>query len=79
MKTELTPLLAHTRPVPDRRLFPLSKAAKYLGVSRTTLEKYTDLGTLQAFDFMGRRVYKLGDLDAVIEALPKWQRKGTSK
>ncbi len=75
--------IVHTEPVPDRRILPLSKAAKYLGVSRSTLEKYTAEGQLHAFDFMGRRVYKLEELDSVVAGLKQWQphqtREGSRK
>lgn len=63
----------HLMPVPDRRLLPPGKAAKYLGVSPDTLKKYTDEGRIQAFDLNGRRAYKLEHLDALIDSLPKWE------
>lgn len=63
----------HLVPVPTVRLFPISKAAKYVGLSHGTLIKYTDLGHVKAFNFHGRRTYKLEDLDALIDSLPEWE------
>lgn len=64
--------LVHIVPVPSSRVLTLSKAAQYLSMSRSTLEKYTDLGKLRAYNLMGRRVYKLEDLDSLIEGLKEW-------
>lgn len=63
----------HVLPVPSQRMFPASKAAKYLGVAVDSLKKYTDEGVIKAFDFKGRRAYKLEDLDSLIDSLPEWQ------
>lgn len=68
----------HTMPVPSQRLFPAGKAAKYIGLSPDTLKKYTDEGQIKAFDFNGRRAYRLDDLDALIESLPQWQNGNAS-
>src|ERR1041385_7115592 len=52
----------HLLPVPDRRMFPAGKAAKYLGLSPDTLKKCTDEGQIVAYNFNGRRAYRLEDL-----------------
>jgi hypothetical protein len=58
--------------IPNQRLFSPAAAAKYLGICTDTLYKITDLGQVQAFDFNGRRAYRLEDLDALIESLREW-------
>lgn len=63
----------HLMPVPDRRLFAVKHAARYIDVSVDTLKKYTDMGFIKAYDFFGRRAYRLEDLDAAIDALPQWE------
>jgi hypothetical protein len=57
--------------VPSQRLFSPA-AAKYLGICTDTLYKITDLGQVRAYDFNGRRAYRLEDLDALIESLREW-------
>jgi hypothetical protein len=58
--------------VPAQRLFKVQAAARYLGISDDTLKKYTTLGLIKAYDFQGSRVYKLEDLDRLIESLAEW-------
>ena len=58
--------------VPNQRLFGPAAAARYLGISDDTLKKYTDLRQLTAYNFNGRRAYRLEDLDYLIEHLPEW-------
>lgn len=58
--------------VPNQRLFIMSAAARYLGISDDSLKKYTDLGQIKAYDFNGRRAYRLEDMDYLIENLPQW-------
>ena len=58
--------------LPSQRLFKVQAAARYLGMSDDTLKKYTDLGWIKAHDFNGCRVYKLEDLDRLIDTLPEW-------
>ena len=58
--------------VPNQRLFKVGPAARYLGVSDDSLKKYTDLGQIKAYEFNGCRVYKLEELDKLIEDLPEW-------
>ena len=58
--------------VPNQRLFKVKAAARYLGISEDSLKKYSDLGQITAFDFNGCRVYKLEELDRLIDGLPQW-------
>jgi hypothetical protein len=58
--------------VPNQRLFGPAAAAQYLGICTDTLYKITDLGQVKAYDFNGRRAYRLEDLDALIESLREW-------
>lgn len=58
--------------VPNQRLFGPAAAAQFLGICTDTLYKITALGQLEAFDFNGRRAYRLEDLDKFVENLPKW-------
>jgi len=58
--------------VPAQRLFKVQPAARYLGISDDTLKKYTALGLIKAHDFQGSRVYRLEDLDRLIESLAEW-------
>jgi hypothetical protein len=64
--------LVHTTPLPSSAVLTTSKAARYLSMSRTTLLRYTDLGNLVAYDLLGRRVYKIEDLDALLNSIPEW-------
>lgn len=59
--------------VPNQRLFSLRAAAKYLGVDPDTLRADTESGLIRAYDYHGRRSYRLEDLDALIEMLPGWK------
>jgi hypothetical protein len=43
-----------------------------LGISEDSLKKYTDLNRLRAYEFNGCRVYKLEELDRLIDNLPRW-------
>ena len=58
--------------VPTQRLFTVSQAARYLGISDDTLRKYADLGTITAYRFNERRAFKLEDLNRLIDTLPLW-------
>ena len=59
--------------VPNQRLFTVSPAARYLGISDDTLRKYADLGQIPVYRFInGHRVFKLEDLNRLIDALPLW-------
>ena len=64
------------REVPNQRLFSISAAAQYLGVSEDTLGKYADLGRLPAYYLVNRRVFRLEDLDDFIGGLPPYQDPG---
>jgi excisionase family DNA binding protein len=60
-------------PVPKQQLFSVGAAARYLGVSDDTLRKYADLGKIPVYRFMnGHRVFKLEDLNRLIDGLPLW-------
>ena len=58
--------------VPNQRLFKVQAAAQYLGISDDSLRKYTELGQIRAYVFNGVRVYKLEELDGLIDRLPAW-------
>lgn len=58
--------------VPNQRVFSPGACARYLGICTDTLYKITALGQLDAFDFNGRRAYKLEDMDKFVDSLPKW-------
>ena len=55
-----------------QRLFGPKATAKYLGICEDTLKKITDLQQIRAFDFNGRRAYRIEDLDQFIATLPGW-------
>ena len=60
--------------VPNQRLFTVSAAAEYLGISDDTLRKYADLGQIPVYRFInGHRAFKLEDLNALIDSLPLWE------
>ncbi len=65
--------------IPNQRLFGPAAAARYLGISTDTLYKLTDLGTLKAFEQIGRRAYKLEDLEAYVDSLEKWHNRAGEK
>ena len=65
--------------VPNQRLFIMSAAARYLGISDDSLKKYTELGQIKAYDFNGRRAYRLEDMDYLIENLPEWDHSAGEK
>lgn len=58
--------------IPNQRLFKVKPAARYLGISEDTLRKYTDLHQIRAHLLNGCRVYKLEELDRLIDSLPEW-------
>ena len=59
-------------PKSSQRLFGPKAAARYLGICEDTLNKITDLGQLKTFNMNGRRAYRLEDLEAYVESLPRW-------
>ena len=63
--------------IPNQRLFGVKAAARYLGISDDSLRKYTALGQVRAYDFNGKRAYRLEDLDAWIESLQPWTGEGS--
>jgi excisionase family DNA binding protein len=56
----------------NQRLFSVSQAARYLGMSDDTIRKYADLGQIPVYRLNGRRVFKLEDLNQLIDGLPLW-------
>ena len=57
--------------VPERFYFKISAAAKYSGLSKNTLRKYTDLGLIRAKILpSGDRIFCKEWLDEFIEKLP---------
>ncbi len=60
------------KPVPKRRLLPISAASEYIGIEEQTIRKMVDLGQLRAKRVSGRRMFLLEDLDAWIDAQPDW-------
>ena len=63
--------------VPGQAAFRVSGAARYLGISPNTLRKRSDLGLIRACrDVNGERIFRLSDLDAYLESLPEYRRRG---
>jgi hypothetical protein len=63
--------------VPGQAAFRVSEAAKYLGISPNTLRKRSDLRLIRACrDVNGERIFLLKDLDAYLESLPEYRRRG---
>lgn len=58
--------------IPNQRLFQVGPASRYLGITDETLKKLTALGVIKAYEILSRRVYRLEDLDSLIEHLPQW-------
>ena len=57
--------------VPEQFYFKISAAAKYSGLSKNTLRKYTDLGLIRAKILpSGDRIFCKEWLDEFIEKLP---------
>ena len=62
--------------VPSQRLFGMMAAARYLGVSEDSLRAYSGCGMIPAVRLNNRRMFKLEDLDAFIDALPQYRSAG---
>lgn len=61
------------KPFPgDQRIFSISRAAHYLGISERTLRRMTAHGEIPSFDFHGRRMYHRVDIDRFIDKLKPW-------
>ena len=59
--------------VPNQRLFKVGAAARYLGICDDTIRKYADLGQIPVYRFInGDRVFRLEDLNKLIDSLPLW-------
>jgi hypothetical protein len=69
--------------VPNKRLFQVAAAARYLGISPNSLRKYADLGLIRALKFDRRRVFDLEDLNRFVASLPCYdscgERPGSQK
>jgi len=61
--------------VPSRRLLNCRAAARYLGLNAQTLRRITDCGELPARMLSKRRAYVLEDLDAFVDALPRFVKR----
>ena len=59
--------------VPNQRIFGPKAAAQYLGIDTDTLRKITEAGQIEAYNFNGRRAYRLEHLDRLIHSWPKWK------
>jgi excisionase family DNA binding protein len=58
--------------IPDRRVFTVAAAAKYLGIDRKTLRKLTRDGKLPACKHEGHRCYLLEDLERYVDCFESW-------
>jgi hypothetical protein len=65
--------------IPCQRGFGPSAAARYLGISYNTLIKITELQQIAAYNFNGRRLYRLEDLDKLLQSLPEWDNPSREK
>jgi hypothetical protein len=62
--------------VPEQAAFRITAAARYLGISKNTLRKRSDLGLIRARrDENGERVFLLRDLNAYLESLPDYRHR----
>jgi len=63
--------------VPKQVAFKVSKAARYLGICPNTLRKRSDLGIIPVHKGVnGERIFFLQDLDAYLESLPEYDKRG---
>jgi len=63
--------------VPEQATFYVGDASRYLGISRNTLRKRSDLGLILCRqDENGNRVFLLEDLDAYRKSLPPFKANG---
>ncbi len=64
--------------VPEQATFYVGDASKYLGISRNTLRKRSDLGLIpcRQDEENNRRVFLLEDLDAYRKSLPPFKANG---
>ncbi|MEX0844361.1 MAG: helix-turn-helix domain-containing protein [Balneolaceae bacterium] len=60
-----------TKPAPNKEVFTNREAQKYLGVSRSTLQRWRADGILQYRKINGSIRYTRDDLDALMEAAAK--------
>lgn len=68
----LRPLFEQQRPAaPDTTPKTRKQAAKYIGVSLTTLNAYENQGIIQGYRVGNRRLYKVEDLDRAMQAVRK--------
>lgn len=71
-RIDMSARLYPVEPVPRQRLFRVSQAAEYLGISDDTLRKRADMGEIPVYRDHGQRVFKLEDLNQLIDTLPLW-------
>ena len=63
--------------IPRQAAFRVNDAARYLGISPNTLRKRSDLGLIPVRkEINGERIFLLRDLDAYLESLPEYSRRG---
>lgn len=58
--------------VPCQRFFTIGQAAHYLGLSRGTVRKLSDLGIILAKRVNGYRMFTLESLNNFIDTSPDW-------
>jgi hypothetical protein len=69
--------VAQVYEIPFQAAFKIRGAARYLGISPNTLRKRSDLGLIRARrDENGERIFLLRDLDAYLESLPEYDKRG---
>jgi excisionase family DNA binding protein len=64
--------------VPAKRGYPITEAAEYLGMHAQTLRKLSDLGKVPCRRIGRHRIFLLQDLDAWLDAQPKWVDHGNN-
>ncbi len=67
--------------VPNKRLFKIQSAARYLDISVNTLRKYSDLGLIKAKVLAGegtrpQRIFELEELERFCSSLPDYNKSG---
>jgi predicted site-specific integrase-resolvase len=69
--------VAQVYQIPIQAAFKIRDAARYLGISPNTLRKRSDLGQIPTRrNESGERIFLLRDLDAYLESLPEYDKRG---